>query len=134
LRFRPTLLKQLCRSERGLVLPLAVAISCVLAITGTSVMIYTSAGSRSASYATSRQTAAALADAGVNNALAVVFQPGINPQNPYLFCSPGQTLPCPGQSATVNGNSLSWTGAPYRVGFRRRTGSTSARARRHRVR
>ncbi|HEY2939386.1 MAG TPA: hypothetical protein VGJ27_06210 [Gaiellaceae bacterium] len=91
-------------------LPITLGVTCVFAITGTTVLVYSSGSSRQAYYSTSRQGAGALSEAGLNNALAVVFKPGNNPLNPYLFCSPGETLPCPPRSATVDGHTIAWTG------------------------
>ena len=89
---------------------ITLGISCVFAITGTTIFVYSSGISRQAYYSTSHQGAGALSEAGLNNALAVVFKPGNNPLDPYLFCSAGETLPCPPRSATVDGQTVAWTG------------------------
>jgi hypothetical protein len=74
-------LRTLRRDERGIALVMALLVMLALAIALTSGIYFTSTNSRSASYAKADQTALALAEAGTNNALAVL----LNPANvPYL--------------------------------------------------
>ena len=67
--------RRLRRCERGFVLPLTLGISTVLAIVGTTAISYTTSGARTASRSTADQKAYALAEAGVNDALAVLALP-----------------------------------------------------------
>ncbi len=91
-------------------LPFALAISCVFTIVGTTIFVYSTGTGRQAYYGATRQGARALAEAGLNNALSVVSRPGTNPLDPYLFCSAGESLPCPPRNGTVDGQSIGWTG------------------------
>ena len=63
------------RDERGVALVLALLILLVLAIALSSTIYFTSTNSRSAAYSKADQTALALAEAGINNALAIVMNP-----------------------------------------------------------
>jgi hypothetical protein len=76
-------------------LPITLGVTCVFAITGTTVLVYSSGSSRQAYYSTSRQGAGALSEAGLNNALAVVFKPGNNPLNPYSSAARARRFPAP---------------------------------------
>ncbi len=68
-------LTALRRDERGIALVLSLLVLLVLAIALTSIIYFTSTNSRSASYSKADQTAIALAEAGINNALAIVSNP-----------------------------------------------------------
>src|SRR5919205_3699206 len=96
-----SLARRLRRCERGFVLPLTLGISTVLAIVGTTAITYTTSGARTASRSTADQKAYALAEAGVNNALAVLSLPSNNALDPYLL--PGTTVEYDGGSATYAG-------------------------------
>jgi hypothetical protein len=96
--------------ERGMALVMALGILMVLSVTGTTIAYYSTQNAKSSNYAVGGQTAYALAEAGLNDALATVFKAGLNPANPYLFCSPGETLPCPPRTAIYDGQTVSWTG------------------------
>jgi hypothetical protein len=58
--------------ERGFALVLALGATIVLSATVVGVISYTSTNSRSSSYSASKQSAYALAEAGINNALSVI--------------------------------------------------------------
>ena len=62
------------RDERGMALVMALGIMLVLTITLTTVITFTAAGSRDSHRVNAGQKATALAEAGVNNALAVLTQ------------------------------------------------------------
>jgi len=80
------------RSERGLVLPVALGIATVLAIAGTTAISYSASGARTAYHSSADQKAFALAEAGVNNAMAVLSLPDNNALDPYLLPSRSVTL------------------------------------------
>ena len=77
--------RALRRDERGIALVLALLVMFVLAIALTSGIYFTSANSRMSSYAKADQTALGLAEAGANNALAVLLNPA---NSPYLEPDP----------------------------------------------
>jgi hypothetical protein len=66
------------RDERGLVLPMALGIIVVLTIVVASAIYYTTENQRSAGYSSGKQTALALAEAGLNNSVAVLNLPANN--------------------------------------------------------
>jgi hypothetical protein len=72
------LLRRLRRGERGFVLPLALGIMVALAISVTSAIYYTTQGQRSAGYSKGKQLALTLAEAGMNNSMAVLNLPTNN--------------------------------------------------------
>jgi Tfp pilus assembly protein PilX len=99
------------RCQRGFVLPLTLGISTVLAIVGTTAITYTTSGARTASRSTADQKAYALAEAGVNDALAVLSLPSNNALDPYLL--PSTTVAYDGGTVTYSGtldqSSGTWT-------------------------
>jgi hypothetical protein len=70
--------RKLVREERGIALVMALGILVVCAIMLTTVIAYTSSGQRSASFSKARMTAFDAADAGMNNAYAVLNLPTNN--------------------------------------------------------
>jgi hypothetical protein len=66
------------RRERGFVLPLALGIMVVLAITVTTAIYYTTQNERSANYSKGKGIALPLAEAGINNTMAVLSLPANN--------------------------------------------------------
>src|SRR5689334_17954727 len=66
------------RSERGLALVMAVGVSAVLLIAGTTAVAYSTSNQAEANQSRQRQGAAALAEAGISNALAVLNLPTNN--------------------------------------------------------
>ena len=73
------------RDERGIALVMAIGIMFVLTITVSSVMVYTAAGARHANHSNAGQKAYALAEAGVNDAMAV-----LKPTTPTRPTLPGR--------------------------------------------
>src|SRR6266566_6161733 len=104
------LLARLRKDERGIALMMALGIMSVFCTVGATIVTYSTSGARSSSYSAVSTRAATLAEGGLNNALATVFKPGTNPANPYLFCSPGEALPCAPRTAIYDGETVSWTG------------------------
>jgi hypothetical protein len=105
-----SLARRLHHCQRGFVLPLTLGISTVLAIVGTTAITYTTSGARTASRSTADQKAYALAEAGVNNALAVLALPSNNALDPNLL--PPTTVAYDGGTVTYAGtldNTGTWT-------------------------
>ena len=66
------------RGERGFVLPFALGIVVVLTITVATAIYYTTENQRSSGYSKGKQVALTLAEAGLNNTMAVLNQPNNN--------------------------------------------------------
>jgi len=79
------------RDEQGIALILAMLILMVFAIALSAVIYYTSTNSRSSNYSKAQQLAYSLAEAGINNQLAVLFNPVNNADllNPNLLPAQG---------------------------------------------
>lgn len=98
------------RSERGFVLPVAVGVSAVLTLLGTSVMAYSSENYGQSTRAKADQQAYAAAEAGLNNAMAVLNNPHVNALDVRAFCVDlGQSLPCT-RTDTYEGATVTWWG------------------------
>ena len=94
------LLERLRHGERGFVLPLALGILVALTISVTTAIYYTTQNQRSSGYSKGKQVALTLAEAGMNNAMAVLNQPTNNALKQT-------TLPaCTGAQATWNRTDL----------------------------
>jgi hypothetical protein len=90
LRRLPTLL----RDERGMTLPMALAMLMVLSLTTAGTIAYTSSNQRHSSRSKADQEALQLAEAGVNNALAVLSHDDTNASDATALTAPSGT-PCP---------------------------------------
>lgn len=99
--------KALRHDERGIALVLALLILLVIAIALSSTIYFTSTNSRSAAYSKAEQTAQGLAEAGVNNALAIVM----NPDN-RRFLQRDTLLPTQSSPTTTayEGGTVTWWG------------------------
>jgi Tfp pilus assembly protein PilX len=75
---RDAIVRRLVAEERGIALVMALGILVVCAIMLTTVVAYTSSGQRTASFSKARMTAFDAADAGMNNAYAVLNLPTNN--------------------------------------------------------
>jgi hypothetical protein len=102
-------LLRLLRREDGIALIMAMGVLLVLSILGSTVIYYTSSNARNATWSNQDGRTYSVAEAALHNALAVLFKPGINPYNPYLFCDPGASLPC-SRTATYDNGTATWTG------------------------
>jgi hypothetical protein len=89
------------RSERGLVLPIAIGVATMLAIAGTTAIGYSTTNARTSYRSSADQKAYALAEAGVNNAMAVLSLPENNALDPYLL--PTRTMTAEGGTVTYSG-------------------------------
>ena len=101
------------RGEQGMVLPIALGILAVLSISVVVVIESSSANSRAAYRSKGDQNAFALAEAGINNAMAVLMKPGTNALDRYIFCpdlTQAPSLPC-WNTNSYEGGSVQWTGA-----------------------
>jgi hypothetical protein len=99
------------RPERGFVLPAALGISTVLAIIGTTAVAYSTSSARTAFRSSADQSAFALAEAGVNDAMSILSLPDNNALDPYLL--PTRTLESEGGTVTYSGaldqSRATWT-------------------------
>ena len=93
------------RDERGMALVMALGIMLVLTITLTTVITFTAAGARDSHRVNAGQKAYALAEAGVNNALAV-----LNQNYPCTGCYPGNPALLPARTTTYSTGSVRWSG------------------------
>jgi Tfp pilus assembly protein PilX len=87
--------------ERGIALVMALGILVVLSITAISVLAYTGDNARTARYQSARVTAYSLAEAGVNEALAVLNLPSNNALDDTLL---------PPTTSTYDGGTARWSG------------------------
>ena len=93
-------------NERGLALPMALGISVVLMISVTAAIDYTVSTSRSSGLSTNRISAYALAEAGLNNALAVLNNPATDPLQQASLPSSEASA----GSQTITGGTVKWWG------------------------
>src|SRR3954471_5148218 len=94
--------------ERGMALVMAIGITAVLGIAGTTAMAYSTSGAQEAAQSGTRQTAFSLAEAGVNDAMAVLNLPTNNALDPDMLnkCTTNETkYGAPGATAT---NESTW--------------------------
>jgi Tfp pilus assembly protein PilX len=114
-------LKRLLRDESGIALVLALMVMFVLTIVTTTVIFYTTSNQHASQLSLTRDGSYRLAEAGINNALAVLGSPpdvatgiGNNALDPNVLCGlPGKTYtstnPCTIKDTYDNGYVL-WTG------------------------
>ena len=88
------------RGQAGFALPMVIGISLVLGITGTTAMIYSTENVKSASSSKADERAFSLAEAGLNNAYATLY----NTQDPTM---PGAV---PVRSLAVENGTVTWWG------------------------
>lgn len=96
----------------GFVLPVALGILVVLSIAVTSAIYYTSTNSRNAHSSKAMQAAYGLAEAGINNAMAILTLPSNNALDKYVFCADASTnppLPCV-RTDTYDGGTVTRSG------------------------
>jgi hypothetical protein len=75
------------RGERGFALPLALGVIAVFGIVGASATYYSTQNLTAAAHSSANQTAYTLAEAGINNAMAVLSNPANNATNASLLPS-----------------------------------------------
>jgi Tfp pilus assembly protein PilX len=94
-------------NERGMALVMTIGITTVLGIAGTTAMVYSTSNSTESVQSSSRQDAFSLAEAGINNAMAVLNLPSNNSLEPDLL--PNRT--------SCASNLASTCTAPYGNGY-----------------
>src|SRR5580765_1165720 len=97
--------RRLLHEEEGVALVLAIITMLVLTIALTTVMFMTAAGARDAHRSNAGQKASALAESGINNALAV-----LNANYPGSVIYPGDPNLLPTRTTTSPVGSVTWSG------------------------
>jgi len=99
-------------TEHGFALVLALGVMIVLSMTVVTVVESTAANQRSSNMSRGRVSAYALAEAGLNNAVAILRNPSNNALDAYVFCPDSAsvpTLPCTHTDTYSTGKSV-WSG------------------------
>jgi hypothetical protein len=106
-------LRDRLREERGMTLPLALAMLMVLSLTTAGTIVYTSSNQRHSTQSRAEEEALHLAEAGVNNALAVLSHDDTDAANDVALTEPAGT-PCPDGSncfeQTYSTGHVRWKG------------------------
>jgi Tfp pilus assembly protein PilX len=97
------------RNERGLALVMAIGIMTVLGTASATAMYYSTSSARMSDYSKSKSGTFSLAEAGINNSMAVLNNPTTNALDPDALCPTGQHAPCSQTSTYTNGN-VTWSG------------------------
>jgi Tfp pilus assembly protein PilX len=110
-RFITSLFQRL-GEEEGVALILALALTTVLGIVGSTVMVYSSRNYTSASRSSADSLAYTRAEAGVNNAMAVISNPSNNALQQAVLpnCATGQYMRRPLTGDDENGGFTLWCG------------------------
>src|SRR6266566_5760170 len=95
------LFRRLVRQERGMALMLALGITTVLSLSVVSVIDYTAANARNATLSAKKTSVFDLAEAGINNAVAVLNNPSNNTLDPDIL---------PVRTSSYEGGSVAWSG------------------------
>jgi Tfp pilus assembly protein PilX len=105
-------LRRLASDERGIALVMALGMLIVLAISIATLIYFTSANSRSATSSKESQHAYFLAEAGVNNAFAILAKQGNNALDPYQLCPDGTATPstCLHTDTFTGDGTVTWVG------------------------
>jgi hypothetical protein len=105
---RARLLRLLSR-EDGISLVMAVGILGVLSVTGTTLIYYGGTNARSAAFSKENGVAYDIAEAGVNEMTAILWNGDNNPHNPYLLgARPDGTVVT--KTTTYGGGTATWSG------------------------
>src|SRR4029078_13188667 len=70
------------KNERGMALVMAIGITSVLGIAGTTAMVYTNSAAQESQQSSSRQSAFTLAETGINNVRSILNLPTNNALDP----------------------------------------------------
>src|SRR5712691_3355477 len=89
------------RVQTGFALVTTLGIAAGLGLTGETLMYFSTANAGEASRSAADNGAFTLAEAGINDALAKLQSPSVNPFNPYLLSS---------QTTTYNTGASTWSG------------------------
>jgi Tfp pilus assembly protein PilX len=114
------------QSERGMALVMAIGIMTVLAIAGTTAIAYSTSSAQQSTQTRSRQSAFSLAEAGINNSMAVLNLPTNNALDPetlpkctnnekkYSDPAADRTSTSGWRHSTVDGATVDWCGTLVR--------------------
>ena len=102
--------RRVVSDEEGVALVLAIVSMLVLTIALTTVIVMTAAGARDAHRSNAGQKASALAESGINNALAV-----LNANYPGTTIYPGDPTLLPARTTTDPTGSVTWSGTLVNV-------------------
>jgi Tfp pilus assembly protein PilX len=81
-----------------------------ISIAGATALYYTTANERSTNFSKAEHAAFNVAEAGLNDALALLSNTTNNPMNPWVFCTaPSMPLPCY-RTSTYEGGVVTWGG------------------------
>jgi hypothetical protein len=94
-------LRQLLRRQDGITLIMAVGVLGVLSLTGVTLIYYSSTNARSAEYSTHNASAYDLAEAGIDEMMAILWKPTNNALMPDLL---------PETTHDYEGGTLTWSG------------------------
>jgi hypothetical protein len=102
-------LRRLFKQQDGITLIMAVGILGVLSFTGATLVYYSSTNARSAEFSVDSTSAYDLAEAGINEMMAVLSRPENNALNPYLlgYQSDGTVVHT---TSTYDGGTVEWWG------------------------
>jgi Tfp pilus assembly protein PilX len=101
---------QRLRREEGMALVMSLGLLLALSITSATALYYTTANERSSNFSKVEHAAFNVAEAGLNDAMALLSNPVNNPMNPWVFCTPPDTtLPCY-RTSTYEGGVVTWGG------------------------
>ncbi len=90
-------------------LVMAIGIMAVLGTVSTTSIYYSTSNARTSNYSKTKTGTFSLAEAGINNAMAVLSNPTTNSLDPDALCPTGQSAPCSQTSTYANG-SVTWSG------------------------
>ena len=99
-------MRHLLKDQSGIALVMSVGMIAVLSIVGTTTLVYTTANARSGVVSKDNERAFSLAEAGLNNAMAVLSLPTNNALDPDVLPSTEATA----SSATYEGGTVKWYG------------------------
>jgi hypothetical protein len=99
-------MRRLLKDQSGIALVMSVGMIAVLSIVGTTTLVYTTANARSGVVSKDNERAFSLAEAGLNNAMAVLSLPTNNALDPDVLPSTEATA----SSATYEGGTAKWYG------------------------
>jgi Tfp pilus assembly protein PilX len=114
------------REEQGLALVMAIGMTTVLAIAGTTAIAYSTSGQTQAAQTKTRQSAFALAEAGMNNSMSILTVPTNNALDPdtlpkcttnekkYTDPTATRTATSTWKHTTIDGGTVDWCGTLVR--------------------
>jgi hypothetical protein len=99
-------MRRLLKDQSGIALVMSLGMIAVLSIVGTTTLVYTTSNARSGVLSKDNERAFSLAEAGLNNAMAVLSLPTNNALDPDVLPSTEATA----SSATYEGGTAKWYG------------------------